>query len=56
MTTSPMLTSVLVGVASLGAASVSAAAIGIVGTFFMIALVPETLRKSSAARSKHARR
>lgn len=49
MTASPMLTSVLVGVASLGAASVSAAVIGIAGTLVMIALVPETLRKSKAA-------
>lgn len=49
MTTSPMLTSVLVGIASLGAASVSAALIGVVGTVVMIALVPETLRKSVPA-------
>ncbi len=49
MTTSPMLTSVLVAVASLGAASVLAAGIGVVGTIVMIALVPETLRKSVSA-------
>ncbi len=49
MTASPLLTSVLVGVASLGAASVSAAFIGIAGTLVMIVLVPETLRRSTPA-------
>jgi MFS family permease len=45
MTAAPLLSSVLVGVASLAAASFSAAVIGVAGAAVMIALVPETLRK-----------
>jgi MFS family permease len=45
MSGAPLLTAFLVGIASLGAASVVAAGIGIVGAIVMLTLVPETLER-----------
>jgi MFS family permease len=45
MSVAPLLTGVLVNVASLAAASLSAAGIGVVGVAVMLFLVPETLRR-----------
>jgi len=45
MSAAPLLSGVLVEVASLGAASLSAAGIGVVGLIVMLTLVPETLRR-----------
>jgi MFS family permease len=45
MSSAPMLTGALVNVASLAAASLSAATVGLAGAIVMVLLVPETLRK-----------
>ena len=51
MSAAPLLSGILVGVASLAAASTAAASIGLAGTLVMVLLVPETLHSRSSARS-----
>lgn len=48
MTSAPMLTGALVNLASLAAASLTVASVGLAGAFVMLLLVPETLRKRPA--------
>lgn len=47
MTSAPMLTGVLINVASLAAASLSVATVGLAGALVMLLFVPETLRTRS---------
>lgn len=47
MTSAPMLTGALINVASLAAASLTVASVGLAGALVMLLFVPETLRKRS---------
>lgn len=54
MSSAPLLTGALVNVASLAAASLSVASVGLAGALIMLMLVPETLRKPSIGRPLHS--
>jgi MFS family permease len=52
MSGAPLLSAVLVSIASLATASVVVAGIGFAGAFIMLALVPETLERAQSSRAE----